>query len=239
MSIIPARIFSLGLFILAGFAFFQVASAQSTIVNAPSTDTLEEKFVYLEADYITRFGDFSSGGFRSGGYRVVYGLKKDLEIGLNVFHTRSEGVSQTEIQPNIKWRFFKNEKHKLAASAGTIVFVPLNRQSGNRPATLVYSNVSKGFNFAGGARFTTGAYKVLGVDSDFGAKSGAIVAVEKPIFKRFTLVGDWYSGRNRFGYSAAGINIQLSNKQLLYTGYNFGNTGRANNYLSIFYGYTF
>lgn len=214
-------------------------SAQTTIINAPSTDTIDEKFVYIEADFLTHFGSFKNGGFRSGGYRIVYGARKNLEVGVNIFHTRSEGLSQTELQPNVKWRFFRNEKYKAAASGGVTVFIPLNRQTGKRPVTLAYSNVSKEFNLARGIRFTVGAYKVLGAEREFGSKEGAIVGVEKPIFKRVTLVADWFSGKNRFGYSAAGANFQITGKQVLSTGYNFGNTGRRNNYLSVFYGYTF
>lgn len=214
-------------------------SAQSTIFNIPSADTLEEKFTYIEADYITHFGSFSKGGFRSGGYRMVYGTKRNLEVGVNVFHTQSQGLSATELQPNIKWRYFRNEKHKLAASTGAIIFVPLNRQTGRRPATMVYSNFSKDLSFTGGLRVTTGAYGVFGADREFGSKSGAIVGIEKPISKRFTFVADWYSGENRLGYSAAGFNFQINRKNLLFSGYNFGNSGRANNALSVFYGYTF
>lgn len=219
--------------------FCVTISAQSTLYNIPSTDTVEEKFTYIEADYITHFGSSSKGGFRSGGYRLVYGAKRNLEVGVNIFHTRSEGSSKTELQPNVKWRFFRNEKNKIAASTGAIFFVPLNRQTGKRPVTLIYSNISKGFRFAGGMRLTTGAYKVFAADQEFGAKSGAIVGIEKPIFKKFTFVADWYSGKNRFGYSAAGVNFQINNRNLLFSGYNFGNTGRANNALTVFYGYTF
>lgn len=213
--------------------------AQSTLINTPSTDTVDEKFIYIEADYITHFGSFSRGGFRSGGYRIVYGAKKNLEVGLNFFHTQSEGLSQTELQPNVKWRYFRNEKHKIAASAGAVSFVPLNRQTGTRPTTLVYSNISKGFRHAGGVRLTTGAYKIFGADREFGTEAGAIVGVEKPVFKRFTFVADWFSGKNRLGYSAAGVNYQINSRHQLFTGYNFGNTGRANNSLNVFYGYTF
>ena len=234
-SLLSRSVFSIIL-----FAVFCIAiSAQTTIFNIPSTDTVTEKTTYIEADYITHFGPFSKGGFRSGGYRVVYGAKRNFEVGLNFFHTQSEGLSQTELQPNFKWKFYRNEKRKLASSAGVIVYVPLNRQTGNRPATVFYSNISKSFNVARGVRFTTGIYKVLNVERSFGAKSGAIVGVEKPITRKISIVGDWYSGKNRFGYSAAGLNFQLTNKQLLTAGYNFGNTGRANNALSVFYGYTF
>jgi hypothetical protein len=231
-----------GCFVFSGIlsiAFCLTISAQSTLFNIPSTDTLEEKFTYVEADYITHFGSFSKGGFRSGGYRMVYGAKKNLEIGINGFHTQSEGLSRTELQPNIKWRYFRNEKHKFAASTGAIIFVPLNRQTGRRPATLVYSNISKGVNFAGGMRLTTGIYRAFASERQFGTKTGAIVGVEKPINKKFTFIADWYSGKNRFGYSAAGVNFQINHKNLLFSGYNFGNSGRANNALTIFYGYTF
>lgn len=213
--------------------------AQSTLFNAPSTDTIEEKFTFIEADYITHFGSFEKGGFRSGGYRMVYGARKNLEIGINFFHTQSEGLRQTELQPNIKWRFFRNEKHKIAASGGAMIFAPLNRQSGKRPSTMFYANVSKAMNIAGGARVTTGVYKFVGTEKDFGTKFGAIVGIEKPVFKKVTFVADWFSGNNRLGYSAAGFNFQINNKNSVFSGYNFGNTGRANNALSVFYGYTF
>lgn len=221
------------------FAFCSQISAQTTIFNIPSTDTVAKKTVYVEADYTTHFDSFRTSGFRSGGYRVVYGARRNFEVGLNFFHTQTSSVQQTELQPNIKWRFFANEKHGLAASAGAIVFIPLNRQTGKRPITLLFSNFSKGFKFAGGMRLTAGFYQIANVEKSFGAKKGAILGFEKPIFKKLSFITDWYSGKNRFGYTAAGLNYQITNRQLLTGGYNFGNSGRANNFLSVFYGYTF
>ena len=127
----------------------------------------------------------------------------------------------------------------ITSTAGAIVFVPLNKQTGNRPATLFYSNVSKGFNFARGIRFTGGVYKVLNVERNFGTKTGAIVGIEKTITRKLTFVTDWYSGKNRLGYSAAGLGYALTKKQFITAGYNFGNSGRANNAFSAFYGFTF
>lgn len=228
-----------GLIIVLFTTFFLTVSAQSTIYNVPSTDIVAKKTFYAEADYITHFGSFRKGGFRSGGYRLVYGARKNVEVGLNVFHTQSEGLSQTELQPNIKWRFYRNEKRGVASTAGAIVFVPLNKQTGNRPATLLYSNISKGFNFARGVRLTAGAYKVLNVERKFGTKAGAIIGIEKTITRKLTFVTDWYSGKNRLGYSAAGFGYAITKKQFIFTGYNFGNSGRANNAFSAFYGFTF
>ncbi len=220
-------------------AFCLTISAQTTIFNIPSTDTVERKTFYVEADYTTHFDSFRTTGFRSGGYRVVYGARRNLEVGLNFFHTQTGSSQQTELQPNIKWRFFANEKHKIAASAGAIVFIPLNRQTGKRPITLVFSNFSKGIKFAGGMRLTAGFYKIANAEKSFGAKNGAILGFEKPIIKKLSFITDWYSGKNRFGYTATGLNLQITNRQLLTGGYNFGNSGRANNFLTVFYGYTF
>lgn len=170
---------------------------------------------------------------------MVYGAKRNFELGVNIFHTRSKGSSRSELQPNLKWRYFRNEKNKIAASTGAIFFVPLNRQTGRRPVTLFYSNLSKGFNFAKGLRLTGGGYKIIGAERNFGTKWGAIVGLEKPVTKKLTFIADWYSGKNRFGYAATGVNFQINNRNLFFSGYNFGNTGRANNALTVFYGYTF
>lgn len=99
---LSACILSLVLF----FVFSPSVSAQTTIVNIPSTDTLAKRTFYVEADYTTHFDSYRTSGFRSGGYRVVYGARRNLEVGLNFFHTQTASVQQTELQPNLKWRFF-------------------------------------------------------------------------------------------------------------------------------------
>ena len=62
---------------------------------------------------------------------------------------------------------------------------------------------------------------------------------EQPLTKKFSFVSDWSSGNNDFGYLVVGTGITLSPKSLLYAGYNFGNQGRGNNSLGVFYGYSF
>jgi hypothetical protein len=66
-----------------------------------------------------------------------------------------------------------------------------------------------------------------------------MLGLEQPLTKRISFVTDWSSGNNDYGYLVVGTGITLSPKSFLYTGYNFGNQGRGNNYLGIFYGYTF
>ena len=104
---------------------------------------------------------------------------------------------------------------------------------------MVYVNGSKRVRQLYGLRVTTGAYHVFRGGSDFGARNGAMVGVEQPLTRRISFLADWSSGSNRFGYAAAGLNFTITDRQYLLGGYNFGNSGRGNNALSVFYGYTF
>lgn len=214
--------------------------AQTTIFNIPSTDVLPKKLFYVEADFIAHFDKFSKGGFQTFGYRTVYGVRKNLEVGANFFYTRLGSVTAPkEFQANVKWRAYNNEKYGVAVTSGAIIFVPLNKSTGTRSAAMLYTNASKIIKGAKGMRLTGGIYTMVGAKREFGTKTGAIVGFEQPIRRRLSFIADWYSGKNRFGYAAAGFGYAVTKKQFLYTCYNFGNAGRANNALSIFYGYTF
>lgn len=226
----------LGLIFLVGNA---PISAQTTIYNVPSTDVLPEKLFYVEADFAAHLDKFSKGGFQTFGYRTVYGVRKNLEVGANFFYTRNGVTAPKEFQANVKWQAYKNEKHGFAVSTGAVVFVPLNKAAGRRTFSMFYSNASKIIKDTNGTRLTGGVYTVAGANRDFGTKTGAIIGFEQPLKPRLSFTADWYSGKNRFGYSAAGFSYAVTKKQYLYSGYNFGNSGRANNFISVFYGYTF
>lgn len=213
--------------------------AQSTIFNVPSTDVMGENRFYIEADFIAHPDKWAKGGFQSYGYRTVYGIRKKLEVGINFFYTRNGSTSPKELQPNIKYKVFTKEKYGLAVSAGAQFFVPLNRSAGRRAYGMFYSNASKIIKRTRGTRITGGFYTVFGAKRSFGTKNGAIVAIEQPIKGKLSFAADWYSGKNRFGYSAAGLSYAFTGRQLLLVGYNWGNSGRGNNFLSAFYGFTY
>ena len=118
-------------------------------------------------------------------------------------------------------------------------FIPLNRAAGNRKVALTYSNISKTFKRINGLRLTAGAYRVLNGGRQFGTKTGVTLAFEQPVFKRVNFLADWSSGRNRFGYSAAGVSFVLTKKQSVTASYNFGNTGHGDNFVYLFYSVTF
>lgn len=215
-------------------------AAQSAIFNIPSTDVVAEKTAYLEANFLAHFASTSRGGFQSYGYRLVYGARRNLEVGANFFISRNGSkTSPKEFQPNFKWRTYENERLGIASSVGALFFVPLDKTAGTRTFGMFYSNVSKIVKRARGMRVTGGFYTLVGAKRDVGTKTGAIVGLEQPVAGKLSFIADWYSGKNRFGYSAAGFGYPITKRQFLYAGYNFGNTGRANNYFSAFYGIAF
>jgi hypothetical protein len=220
-------------------AFFTI-SAQSTIFNIPSTDVLDEKRFYIEGDFIAHFDKWEKGGFQTFGYRAVYGVRKKLEVGVNFFYTRTGGsTSPKELQPNFKYKIYEKEKYGFAVSGGAQFFVPLNRSAGRRTYGMFYSNASKTFKRTGETRVTGGFYTIVGAERGSGTKNGAIVGVEQPVYGKLTFTADWYSGKNRFGYSSAGFGYSFAKRHYIQMGYNFGNSGRANNSLTALYGFTY
>ena len=230
--------FPIFLFLL--FVCSCAAFAQSTVINTPTTDTLEPGFFYIEADFAAHFDKYENGGFQAYGSRMVYGVKRKLEVGMNFFYSRDGSrPAPKEFQANAKWQPYQNEKRKIAFSTGVQLFVPLDKSAGRRPFALVNANGSKTFSFTKGTRITAGFYQTIGTEKDFGTKRGATFAVEQPLVKRFSVSADWSSGNNRFGYTAAALNYNITTRHFISGGYNFGNTGRGNNFLLIYYGYTF
>ena len=223
------------LMLIAAFA----TSAQSTIFNIPSTDVMGEGRFYIEGDFIAHFDRFERGGFQTFGYRTVYGVRRKLEVGVNFFYTRNGSTSPKELQFNTKYKVFSREKWGFAVSSGAQMFVPLNRSAGRRTYGMFYSNASKTFKKTKGTRITGGYYGVFGAEPGFGTKNGALLGIEQPLFGKLTFTADWYSGKNRFGYSSAGLSYSFAKRQFFQVGYNFGNAGRGNNAFSAFYGFTY
>ncbi len=215
-----------------------VTCGQSAVFTIPSTDIQEEKTIYLEADLFAHFDTYPNGGFQSYGPTVVYGARKNLEIGANLFFLRDESGTSAEFQPNVKWKPFK-DNNGVAFTVGAIAFVPLDEVSGTKTSVQVYANLSKAIESLRGMRVTGGVYQMIRPDADFGAKTGAIVGLEQPITKRATLLFDWYSGRNRFGYASVALGVDVTETQNFGVGYSFGNSGRGNNYFTAYYGLTF
>jgi len=216
------------------------AAAQSTLFNIPSTDIVAKKKTYLEFDFISHLESHENGGFQTYVPRVVVGLGKDVEVGVNFTFTDALTPDQpVELQPNLKWRFYNNEDRGMAMTFGGIAYLPVANRQGVDSFGLIYANMSKKVKHEYGPRFTAGGYVLAGRDSGTGSEGGAIVGFEQPLHSKVSFVTDWLSGHNRFGYVTPGLAFTLPKNSVFYAGYSVGNQGRKNNGLFVYYGITF
>ena len=221
------------------------AMAQSTLFNIPSTDAVAAKKVYAEFDFFAQMPT-TEGTSRLYVYapRAVVGAGAGVEAGVNVAMFHTSGSTQSYIQPNVKWRFFGSDDKGLAASGGTILYAPLNNTDSVDTFGLVYGNFSKKVKSGNyGPRFTAGPYGIYsGEDTWAGPKAGVILGYEQPVHSKVTVVVDWFSGKNFFGYLTPGVSFTLPHSSLLNVGYSIGNDsydGNNNRLLFIYYGITF
>ena len=240
--------------LIAIVAMGQVAMAQSTIFNIPTTDTVAKKKVYFEFDYFVqtpKFGDLPDGSttHRLHVYvpRVVVGVGGNVEVGANIATFHVGDTNNVFFQPNVKWKFFSNDDG-VAASAGAILYTPLNNREGVDTFLVPYANLSKKFDKAYGPRFHIGPYGIVGTDTAFGVsgpRAGVIAGYEQPLHAKVSFVTDWFSGKNGFGYFTPGISITLPGNGLFNIGYSIGNdswensNATHNRLLFFYYGVTF
>lgn len=231
--------------------------AQSTIFNIPTTDTVIKGKVYAEFDFLAQAP--GTGASRTYLYnpRLVVGAPGNLEFGVNfpVYNTRASGNSAANgyIQPNAKWKFYENEKAGVAMAVGGLLNAPLNNGEGQDSWGLLYGLISKKIKTGNyGPRFHAGAYGIVSANQDptkgpvsfVGPRAGVILGYEQPAYKRISVVADWFSGKNGFGYFTPGISIALPRSGLLNAGTSIGNDSWAdgnvtkNRYFFIYYGVT-
>jgi hypothetical protein len=252
-----------GLFVALLFVVTaQTTMAQSTIFNIPSTDTVDKGKGYVEFDYLPQVpgvdavGPIPANRTTLINPRLVVGGPHDTEFGVNfpTFHT---SASQTPncassncayIEPNFKWKFYKNDDGGVAVDAGALLHTAINQRTGQDSWGLVYANFSKKVKTGNyGPRFTAGPYGVI--DSSpvtfVGPRGGVILGYEQPVQKRVSIVADWYSGKNYYGYFTPGVSITMPGNGLFNAGYSIGNNSwqnsnaARNRFLFLYYGVTF
>jgi hypothetical protein len=241
----------------------QSAMAQSTIFNIPSTDTVDKGKTYVEFDFLPQApGPDTVGITTLYNPRLVVGLPHDVEAGVNfpIYHYDASPSTYSYIQPDMKWKFFKNDDMGLAIDAGFVVNIPLNNTAAQAPWTYIYGNISK--KWKDGPRVTIGPYGVLAnadeasgpvsfVYTDAngvvhpGTRGGVLLGYEQPLRGPVSFVADWFSSKNNLGYFTPGVSIALPHNGLVNIGYSIGNdswegsNGNKNRYIFIYYGVTF
>src|SRR5215470_6364988 len=109
------------------FVFAERATAQSTIFNIPTTDTVAKGKVYFEFDYLPQIPKpDASDRLHIVNPRIVAGPGGNVEVGANVATYHLPGNNTVLFQPNIKWKFMDDNNAGLAAAGGGILFTPLS-----------------------------------------------------------------------------------------------------------------
>lgn len=213
---------------------------QSSLFNVPTTDVVGKGRFYIEADYDAHIARLRNGGWHCFGVSAVYGSSKKTEVGLNAYLSRTaDGIDPVEIQPNAKFVLYENETSGTAVSTGAIAYLPLKKRIVREGLVSAYVVASKTFDGNYAPRVTGGAYQIFGNMTGAGSSRGFLAAVEQPVHDRVTLVADWSTGKNFLGYSSAGVEIKLTKRSWLSAAYYFGNEGRGNNSIGIYYGFYF
>lgn len=227
--------------VVATFLIFPTDSrGQSSLFNIPTADTLPKGEPYIEVDFDGHFAKYRNGGWQSYGVMAIYGVNSRSEVGINAYSTRGEsGFESIELQPNFKFKAYENEKLGLIISGGVIAYVPVKGGRLRNSQVAAYAVVGKSFDHDLAPSFTAGAYELLGSNPDRSSRRGFLLGIQQPVHKRVSLVADWNTANNRFGYAAVGVGVILTKRNYLYSAYYFGNEGRANNSFGIYYGFTF
>jgi hypothetical protein len=223
--------------ITAAFSFS--VRSQTTIFNIPTADTLQQGIWNVEFDCVAKPVRYRDGGYQTLGYRVAYGVTNRTEVGANSYYTRDGTRLTADAEFSIKRKIYQNEKHAVTADGGAVAFVPLRSRGGDRTSVIVYAATGKTVSRLHGLTVTDGIYHFFGGPADFGDKTGGMFGIVQPINARFSFVADWLTGKNRFGYASAGFNWNITKRQYLLGGWSFGNEGRGNNALAVYYGLTF
>jgi hypothetical protein len=217
----------------------RVARAQTSLFTVPTGEVLPEGESYLEFDFDTRPLGRRDGGFQTYGVFFVQGVRRGVEVGVSAYFTKDwEKSEPVELQSNVKFSLYQSEEKGVSVGAGGILYAPTGRAGGDTLG-MVYSTVTKSVPALRGASFTGGGYALVGQNRGAGQHAGALFGYEQPLHRRLSFIADWNTGRNRFGYAAAGFGLTLSKRSALYSAYYFGNEGRGNNSLGVYYGLSF
>lgn len=215
--------------------------AQQAIFNVPSTDVLQKGGVYMEYD--VTFKPNTQPGlkkFSSIVPRFVFGVGRNIEVGVNFLGNVQPGSGMKTISPNAKWRVYNSEKRRISVVVGGSLFFPFSNRA-YKFGAYSYAQVSKTFGRSG-TRITSGAYYFTkNVVAEKASRGGGQFGIEQPLTERFGLMADWLTGKNSAGYFTPGIYFRPTKRVTGYLGYSIGNQNahQGNHFLYGAIGMTF
>lgn len=190
--------------------------AQETVFNVPSGDILDRGKVYGELD-LTYQHSSDLAGFTP---RVVAGIGRSMEAGVNIGGLSTADRQQTTLAPTFKWKAYVGRQGGWAFLVGDTVFIPVQNRS-YRAGNYAYAEFTK--TWKSGTRLTFGGYHFSSDVVDRAQRAGGQFAFERPLNQRITFATDWFTGAHALGYVSPGVVIKVTPKLTWYVGYQVGN----------------
>lgn len=228
LETIKTKSFEMKTFVLTTILVFSLcaaARAQQTIFNVPSSDILDKGKVYFELDASFKANNQEAARrFSSFVPRIVAGIGRNVEVGLNLTGNVNPGADATMLVPAIKWRAYNSEKKGVAIVVGDNLYIPVRNRSYN-VGNYFYAQASK--TFKSKTRLTGGGYYFTKNVVSTAARVGGQFGFEQPITSKFGFATDWFTGKNSAGYFTSGFNFKPHPKVTSYVGYSIGNANAS------------
>ena len=198
----------------------QYTIAEQTIFNVPSADVTPKGILFLQHESQTR--PWRHNAFWYGTHYGAYGIGHNTEIdatldNIGAPHTDNItlGVGFKTFQPILK-RAFPEQEIKI--TFGEELPISLQGQGVGNWTYAHFSGRLPKLKTRLTAGISYGTHQIFGRDA-----VSFIGGYEQPITKRFSLIGDWYSGTNTMGLFSTGFSYALTKTTSLYVGYQIPN----------------
>ena len=206
------------------FLLLPVSDAQQTIFNVPSADVTPKDQIYLEHE--SQFKPWKPNEFWLGTHYTAYGIGHHTEIDATLSNVSDPASGNVVLglgfKSNIPLLAKRLPQRELKLTVGNITPISLQGQGVGDWSYAHLSGRLPRLN----TRLTTGVS--VGTKQLFGRSTvGFIGGYEQPITKRFSLIGDWFSGTHSNGYFIPGFSYVLKGTTTLFVGYQIPNTKRV------------
>jgi hypothetical protein len=207
------------------------ARAQQTIFDVPSDGITPAGRLFLQNE--GQFRPWTPGAFYVGTQYQALGIGHNTELDMTVLNMTSPkagpvtlGVGAKSAIPLFKEKL---QKRQLKLVVGQLIPIALERFQGvGGVGNWSYASVSGRLPWLD-TRLQGGVS--TGTKQIFGRTNVCFIGgYEKPVTKRLTLIGDWFSGRHSLGLFIPGFSFAFPQNYTLYCGFlipNFRENGRT------------
>lgn len=200
------------------------AFAVQTVFNVPSADVTEKGHGFIQQE--GQFRAWNPDANFLGTTYTDYGIGYNTEVGATLFNVGAPATQNISLGVGFKTAMpiaglkekFPEQEFKF--TVGSMVLTSLEGQGvGNWTYAHLSGRVPK-VKTRLTAGMSYGTKQVFGINH-----TCFIAAVEQPVTKKLTLLGDWFSGDEHFsGFLITGFSYALPKKMTLYAGYQIPNT---------------